>query len=319
MYSGCNNNYNYTNKEYAYQFTATSSGTVTVQLTNVSADLDVGVLDAAGGCKGSSCIVWGDNSVTFSAVAGKSYYLVVDGYNGVQGSFNIHVNCGTVTESNCVDNIDNDSDGQIDCADSDCNGFPACGTPPSESNCTDSWDNDSDGKTDCDDPDCAISSPCDDLPDENDAVVCADGIDNDQDGQPDCMDADCRRLPVCRGDAVIPEATVAQCQDGQDNDGDERVDCDDTSCRWVRCSCDAGGSTARRSASGVTANTSRLRLPPSSTIFPTCASPSSATTRRATCLPSPKRSSASRSGSPPSSSGRPKRHCPKPNLTRNGS
>ena len=40
------------------------------------------------------------------------------------------INAVQVTPEICNDNIDNDGDGDIDCADSDCNGDPACAPPP---------------------------------------------------------------------------------------------------------------------------------------------------------------------------------------------
>src|SRR5262249_20594490 len=70
---------------------------------------------------------------------------------------------GSFPESSCTDGIDNDGDGKIDCADSDCepklkllNGIFYCpnGCDCPEA-CADGIDNDRDGKTDCADPDCA--------------------------------------------------------------------------------------------------------------------------------------------------------------------
>jgi hypothetical protein len=52
------------------------------------------------------------------------------------------------TESLCFDGVDNDCDGRVDCADSDCSA--AC----TETNCSNGLDDDHDGKPDCLDPDC---------------------------------------------------------------------------------------------------------------------------------------------------------------------
>jgi len=54
----------------------------------------------------------------------------------------------------CGDGIDNDGDGKIDCADSDCAAF--C-VPEA---CQDGKDNDSDGKIDCADPNCSADASC---------------------------------------------------------------------------------------------------------------------------------------------------------------
>ncbi|MFH1215134.1 MAG: hypothetical protein V1706_01390, partial [Pseudomonadota bacterium] len=111
----------------------------------------------------------------------------------------------------CMDGMDNDGDGAIDCADSDCGGAWC-----PEANCTDGLDNDEDAYVDCGDPDCAGAVNC--LPD---AEICTDGIDNDGDGIVDCADENCRGDAAC-----IPEV----CSDGIDNNGDGIVDCDDPEC-----------------------------------------------------------------------------------------
>jgi len=48
---------------------------------------------------------------------------------------------------NCFDKLDNDNNGKVDCADSNCRCFEICGS--AECNCCDGIDNDGDGKTDC--------------------------------------------------------------------------------------------------------------------------------------------------------------------------
>jgi hypothetical protein len=69
------------------------------------------------------------------------------------------------TEVTCTDGLDNDCDGAIDCADSDCASDPACGggctpTEPTEMTCNDGLDNDCDGFVDCADSDCAADPAC---------------------------------------------------------------------------------------------------------------------------------------------------------------
>ncbi len=54
------------------------------------------------------------------------------------------------------DQMDDDGDGKIDCADSECTAQPICVENAQDGhNCFDGLDNDLDGKLDCDDPDCA--------------------------------------------------------------------------------------------------------------------------------------------------------------------
>lgn len=59
-------------------------------------------------------------------------------------------------EENCADSVDNDGDGKVDCADSECMDNPIC---PDE-NCGDGQDNDSDGAIDCMDDDCVEEPGC---------------------------------------------------------------------------------------------------------------------------------------------------------------
>lgn len=61
-------------------------------------------------------------------------------------------------ETSCADMIDNDHDGEIDCADNDCQLKSFCS--PSETVCNDKFDNDGDGLTDCTDNDCSNQLKC---------------------------------------------------------------------------------------------------------------------------------------------------------------
>ncbi len=65
----------------------------------------------------------------------------------------------------CNNSIDDDGDGDIDCADEDCDGLagPGGGTCEygTEYNCSDSFDNDADSLPDCDDSDCFSDYSCD--------------------------------------------------------------------------------------------------------------------------------------------------------------
>jgi hypothetical protein len=83
-------------------------------------------------------------------------------------------------ETDCDDGLDDDGDGDVDCADSDCDGDPAC----VESDCCNGLDDDGDGDVDFDDSDCDGAPPCTE-------TICDDGLDDDGDGDTDCEDADC--------------------------------------------------------------------------------------------------------------------------------
>ncbi len=138
-----------------------------------------------------------------------------------------------INEAECDDSIDNDSDGLIDCDDSDCDTDPYCVLLANEilhentkELCSDGFDNDGDNKIDCDDGNCKAIDVC--LPDgENTHKTCTDKIDNDDDGAIDCDDMDCSGIAACLPDR---ENTTILCIDGLDNDGDGDIDCNDDEC-----------------------------------------------------------------------------------------
>ena len=93
-----------TGPEYTYRFIPNASGEVTVSLSNLSDDLDIFVLDVGPGgeCNAANCLAAGTQSgasdaVTFNAVAGHTYYLVVDGYQGAVSNYHIAVTCPCAT------------------------------------------------------------------------------------------------------------------------------------------------------------------------------------------------------------------------------
>ena len=86
--------WNESGPEYTYRFVPSTSGSVTVTLSNMSADPDIFVLDGTGeNCSASNCITYGDTAVTFNALAGQTYFLVVDGYDGAISDYTINVTC----------------------------------------------------------------------------------------------------------------------------------------------------------------------------------------------------------------------------------
>jgi hypothetical protein len=67
---------------------------------------------------------------------------------------------GVSGEFNCVDQIDNDGNGQLDCDDANCYATADCGGGLPESACQNNRDDDHDMLVDCADPDCAALPAC---------------------------------------------------------------------------------------------------------------------------------------------------------------
>jgi prepilin-type N-terminal cleavage/methylation domain-containing protein len=163
--------------------------------------------------------------------------------------------CGTQTLSeqasfNCNDGVDNDCDGNTDCADTDCVADASCAGVCGDSNC-DAGENACNCSADC--GAAAISETGD--------TACADGLDNDCDGQIDCNDSECSAASSCVSicgdgscnagegpcncstDCGAAPVTEANCEDSEDNDCDGDVDCDDSDCNGdeacvAACDCD---------------------------------------------------------------------------------
>jgi len=118
----------------------------------------------------------------------------------------------------CTDQIDNDCDGFVDGADTDCQAacFPQGASCTGNSECCSLKCRGGRNKTCKGDTSCTVT--------ENPEVSCLDGLDNDCDGLSDLDDSDCQGS--CTPDE-IPELT---CDDGQDNDCDGLIDTDDPDC-----------------------------------------------------------------------------------------
>jgi hypothetical protein len=126
--------WSYEGPEYTYTFVSPVTGDVTIALSNLDADLDVVVLTAggAGECLASACVAFSDQastideSVTFAATAGATYYVVVDGFMGAESGYTVTLTCPADVETNCANGADDDQDGATDCDDSDCAEDAAC-------------------------------------------------------------------------------------------------------------------------------------------------------------------------------------------------
>ncbi|HCP45395.1 MAG TPA: hypothetical protein DIU15_05105 [Deltaproteobacteria bacterium] len=91
---GCST-WNENGPEYTYEFVAPATQEVEVALSELNGvDLDVFVIDGAVGyCNEGNCTASGNQTATFAAVEGQTYYFVVDGFQGAEGSYDIEVSC----------------------------------------------------------------------------------------------------------------------------------------------------------------------------------------------------------------------------------
>ncbi|MFT4621735.1 MAG: hypothetical protein ACI8PZ_000387 [Myxococcota bacterium] len=124
----------------------------------------------------------------------------------------------------CANEVDDDGDGHVDCADQDCASECADGpTVPGTATGGGGTGGGTGGGSGTAGGTGTGSTPADTgdtgstLPAVED---CANGVDDDADGQVDCFDSD------CEGDGACPEA----CANGVDDDADALVDCDDPDC-----------------------------------------------------------------------------------------
>lgn len=75
-------------------FVAPRNTRVTVRIFDHSVDLDVFILEDNGsGCVNTNCITHHNNTASFDAAAGSTYYFVIDGYMGVSGDYGLEISC----------------------------------------------------------------------------------------------------------------------------------------------------------------------------------------------------------------------------------
>lgn len=100
---GCSD-YTYSGPEMSWTFSTTLNEPVTLNLTGLGADLDLYVVDSVA-CDGTGCVASSvspdteSEVLTFDAVAGEAYVVVLDGYQGAVSDFSLQVGCvGTEPE-----------------------------------------------------------------------------------------------------------------------------------------------------------------------------------------------------------------------------
>jgi hypothetical protein len=120
----------WTGPEVAYTFTLPERRSVVINLSGLADDLDLFLLgNGAGRCDGSDCLkssiaAYADPERIDMTLDPGTYYVLVDGYYDHVSAFNLSVTCNP--PEICNNSRDDDGDGLADCADPDCDAFPAC-------------------------------------------------------------------------------------------------------------------------------------------------------------------------------------------------
>lgn len=190
--------------EAVYEFTAANDGLlkITVDATPIEYAHLALLTDT---CETDTCAPWNvlndsDGEVVVNVTAGTTYFIVIDSaVGGVLSVESVWLQCSD--GETCDDAVDNDFDGDIDCADADCVADVTSPCEAIEETCDDGLDNDADGTVDCEDPSCDGIASC-----ELVESLCGDGFDNDADGATDCADASCTASPACLtscADAIV--------------------------------------------------------------------------------------------------------------------
>ena len=93
----------------------------------------------------------------------------------------------------CGNGVDDDGDGDVDCADSSCAHADGC----APENCSNKIDDNHNGKVDCADPYCRTDVACNFGVVITDIETCDNKIDDNMDGYIDCGDPQCRSTDYC--------------------------------------------------------------------------------------------------------------------------
>lgn len=183
--------------EHVYSFECQQTGTVRLLITDLPCDMDIYALDSScdpyTGClHGSTAPFSEDDEVIFDCTAGETHYIVIEAYgakhldvasgpctddgtatgNVFDPSYTLSfdVSASTGCFEDCDDGADNDLDGDIDCADSDCGADPICCDLDG-----DGFFSEGCGGDDCNDNDADINPIATDVPDN--------GVDEDCSGE----------------------------------------------------------------------------------------------------------------------------------------
>jgi len=95
------NDFIYPAPEVSYRFDSPGAGEVTFQLQSGEVPLDLLLVPDAegGGCFLDECLGWDSEKVTVDVVSGQHVWVVVDGYLGAKGPYELSVDCQKLTNT----------------------------------------------------------------------------------------------------------------------------------------------------------------------------------------------------------------------------
>ena len=111
------------------RFVAPAAGTWVFDTLGSAYDTVLYALDACGGAELACNDDFGggrESEVRLALAAGQAVFLTVDGYGVRNGAWSLNATLLPAVEAACFDGIDEDLDGALDCADSDCAASAGC-------------------------------------------------------------------------------------------------------------------------------------------------------------------------------------------------
>ena len=101
-----------TGPEIVHRIVTTGYGNITATLSNLSANLDVFLLNA---CSPSSLVAYGDSAASYANAPPGTYYVVVDGRSGAAGAYTLTVtqSCPTPAAPGSISYPSSDTDGNF--------------------------------------------------------------------------------------------------------------------------------------------------------------------------------------------------------------
>ena len=136
------NPFDYSGMEVAYKVTSAKDAKVQVALTPGpdSGELDIFLIgDDDGMCHSGNCQTWGDSSLTFSAKADEVNYLLVDGFMGDGGSYELSVECCNPACEGKSCGVDDGCGGICGCPQGEVCFDGMCSEPASGDSCGNPW------------------------------------------------------------------------------------------------------------------------------------------------------------------------------------